>query len=743
MTLERGTLLNKRYRIVEILGQGGMGAVYRAVDENLAVDVAVKENLFTTEEYARQFRREALILANLRHPNLPRVTDHFIIDNQGQYLVMDYIEGEDLRQRMDRLGVVPEEEVIVIGAAMCDALSYLDSRNPPIIHRDIKPGNIKITPQGQIFLVDFGLAKIVQGTQATTTGARAMTPGYSPPEQYGTARTDHRSDLFSLGATLYAALTGVIPEDALARAMEQVELTNIRKRNPKISRRLAAVLEKALEVRPDDRYQDAEEFKQALLSARNNTKRYVGEYLVEPPPEDYLSVNRVSDAGSPSGTGNGRSPVLEGRSPLPLPISTPIDEPLPTSWSRPRPRTRRRRTNFFPLVLIALLLAVIGAGAVYIYNPSLPNQAIFWLGVFPTPTQTLDINELSTQAVLNMALQSRTTTPQPSPQPTEPPTASPTLNPTATGTPTTIPASSVVPMIVMPTPTLTSTPMGGGAGQIAFASDRSGMNQIYLMNTDGSNVVRITNMPEGACQPDWSPDGMRLVFISPCSRNLDRYSGSGLFIINVDGTGLVPLPTVPGGDFDPSWSPDGKMIAFTSLRNSGRERIYVINLEDNTVKRLSEQYSRDKQPEWSPDGTKIAFVSQRDGPSQIWTMYPDGTEQKPFSQSGSKIDTHPVWYPDGTGILFTQAEVAGGVTSLVAASYSDQEYTEYRFDFGPIPIREARYSPDGLWIVFESWPQGSNHEIYIATASGANRTPITNYARWDFDPIWRPLVKTP
>src|SRR5512142_1467313 len=126
MTLERGTLLHKRYRIVEILGQGGMGSVYRAIDENLGVEVAVKDNLFTTEEYARQFRREAVILASLRHPNLPRVTDHFVIEGQGQYLVMDYIEGEDLRQRMDRVGVISEEEAILIGAAMCDALSYLD-----------------------------------------------------------------------------------------------------------------------------------------------------------------------------------------------------------------------------------------------------------------------------------------------------------------------------------------------------------------------------------------------------------------------------------------------------------------------------------------------------------------------------------------------------------------------------------------------------------------------------------------
>src|SRR5919205_516648 len=211
MTLERGALLHKRYRIVEILGQGGMGSVYRAVDENLGVDVAVKENLFTTDEYARQFRLEAVILANLRHPNLPRVTDHF-----------------------------------VIGAALCDALAYLHTRKPPILHRDIKPGNVKITPDGHIFLVDFGLAKVLHGSQATTTGARAMTPGYSPPEQYGTARTDPRTDIYSLGATLYAALSGIIPEDGLARAMDNTQLTPLRKRNSKVSKRLASAIEKAM-----------------------------------------------------------------------------------------------------------------------------------------------------------------------------------------------------------------------------------------------------------------------------------------------------------------------------------------------------------------------------------------------------------------------------------------------------------------------------------------------------------------
>jgi serine/threonine protein kinase len=194
MTLIRDTLLNGRYRIVEILGQGGMASVYRAIDENLGVEVSVKENLFTTDEYAKQFRREAVILASLRHPNLPRVTDHFVIEQQGQYLVMDYIEGEDLRQRLDRVGALPENEVIIIGVAICDALSYMHARTQAVLHRDIKPANVKITSFGEIFLVDFGLAKVVEGRQITSTGARAMTPGFSPPEQYGTARTDHRSN---------------------------------------------------------------------------------------------------------------------------------------------------------------------------------------------------------------------------------------------------------------------------------------------------------------------------------------------------------------------------------------------------------------------------------------------------------------------------------------------------------------------------------------------------------------------
>jgi Tol biopolymer transport system component len=285
--------------------------------------------------------------------------------------------------------------------------------------------------------------------------------------------------------------------------------------------------------------------------------------------------------------------------------------------------------------------------------------------------------------------------------------------------------------------------MGGGAGQIAFASDRSGTTQIWVMNVDGSDLRQVTDMPEGACQPAWAPDGMRLVFISPCIRHQESYPGAGMFVVNLDGSELTPLPTVPGGDYDPSWSPDGKFIAFTSLRNSGRPRIYRLNLEDGSVERLSQQYDRDQQPSWSPDGQRIAFATINKGVQQIWTMSPDGTDRQAFSLSGPKINSNPVWSPDGAVILFNQMDSPGSIPRLAAGSIIDGEYNEFRYDLGPVPIREPRYSPDALWLVFESWPEGSNHDIFIMAVNGAGRAQVTDWVRLDFDPAWRPLSPQP
>lgn len=745
MTLERGALLYNRYRILEILGQGGMGSIYRAVDDNLGVEVAVKENLFTTEEYARQFRREAIILASLKHPNLPRVSDHFVIDGQGQYLVMDYIEGEDLRERMDTMPVIPESEAIVIGVAICDAMAYMHTQRPPVLHRDIKPGNVRISPNGHIFLVDFGLAKIVQGGQQTATGARAMTPGYSPPEQYGAARTDHRSDVFSLGATLYAAVTGTIPEDSLARTMEQVELTPVRKRNPKVSRRLASAIEKALAVHPDDRFQSAEEFKQALLSARGITLRRFAEQGTLPPGtireddpafDDTSPFNNLPEVISPA----------ENPAALNLPVSTPLPSDAPLNdldfSTAARKRSRRKRRQGCLLTFLALIaILVVGSAAAVRLDPQLPNQVIGMLPPIATLFQTPPAMGQPSPTQVDLI---------PSVTPTveiDPPTATPadlvvlpTETPTlaATSTPTTIPTETPTPE---PSLTPTITPRGGGYGQIAFASDRSGLPQIWVANADGTGLRQVTDTQQGACQPSWSPDGAQIVFISPCDSHQEIYIDASLFIINEDGSGLTPLPTVGGGDFDPAWSPDGEDIVFTSVRERGIPQIFVMHLADRSVERLSTG-DKDLHPSWFASGEQIVFITTRNGPSQIWIMNADGSSPQRFSSSGGKKDTYPVISPDEQVIVFTQSETENGVPRLYAARYPDGAATEFRVYQGPgnIPMRKADYSPDGFWLTLESWPDGVNHDIYVMTSNGAERTPVTTDPAFDFDPDWRPIL---
>lgn len=249
MPLSVGQILNNRYRIAKLIGQGGFGAVYRAWDTSLNQPCAVKENLDTSAEAQRQFYREATLLAGLRHPNLPRVTDHFLIPGQGQYLVMDFIEGQSLADlAASRARPLAEAEVMPWLSQVCDALAYLHSQNPPIIHRDIKPQNIIVTPKGQAMLVDFGISKVYDPALRTSTGGRAVTPGFSPPEQYGgsTDRTDARSDVYALGATLFAVLTGTAPPDAIDRLTQGVALPSLSALRPDLSPGLRQLVDGAL-----------------------------------------------------------------------------------------------------------------------------------------------------------------------------------------------------------------------------------------------------------------------------------------------------------------------------------------------------------------------------------------------------------------------------------------------------------------------------------------------------------------
>ncbi len=720
MALTPGTVINNRYTIISILGQGGMGYVYQAEDMVLKVFVAVKENLFLSDEYSRQFEREAQILAGLRHSILPHVSDFFTIPGQGQYLIMNYIEGEDLRERIERLGTVPMEDVIGIGIAISDALNYLHTRRESILHRDIKPGNIKITPEGQLVLVDFGLAKIMRGNQATTDGARAMTPGYSPPEQYGTARTDPRSDVYSLGATLYAALTGIIPEDGLDRATGKSKLTPIRQIKPDISQKLASVVEKSLEVDPEKRYQTAFEFQQALMAVGNVPNLLVAGLRITPPPPIDLELPE----GSPV---NGNS--TPGRPINNLPASPSSIPPVKRATTLPR------KVLPASIIIFTVLLAVV--------------MLVLWPNAFLPAHQSADqtgtiqaASSGTAHAVLIVATHTRT------PSPTYTPvvsTATMEITPAVSiSAASTARAGNTAQAAI---PTATNTPVGGGVGQYAFVSDRTGSYQVWMVAIDGSAQQQLTNMENGACQPSWSPDGMMLAFISPCkTQNFELYEGSNIYLIDLNDSSMTPniLPvSSEKGDFDPAWSPDGNRIAFTSLR-IGTAHVFIYDLTDTTIQEISDTRYADIHPIWNPLGTQLA-VSRDIIYNHIYILSDKGYTQYQLSPNGNVEDYWPAWSPDGKTIVYTRNTQLPSIPFLVSMKEADHGTgievrippinDEYRY-----PMTRAAYSQDGEWILFESWPDGRNHDIFMMNPDGSNITRLTTDPGTDFDPAWRVIT---
>jgi serine/threonine protein kinase len=288
------TILQNRYRIIRQLGQGGMGAVFEAVDQRLDTTVALKETLFAEERLRKQFEREARLLARLHHPALPRVSDHFS-EGDGQFLVMQFIAGDDLSEMMSkRHGPFPFDQVLTWTDQLLDALDYLHTQEPQIVHRDIKPQNLKLTGRGQIILLDFGLAKGQVGelSRVTTTASIfGYTPNYAPLEQIQGLGTDARSDIYALAATVYHLMTGIKPPDALTRAAAIVNgqpdpLVKASEANSAVSVQVAEVLQRAMAQNREQRYASAAEMRRALQgsdSATTATSRAEAATVLFPP----------------------------------------------------------------------------------------------------------------------------------------------------------------------------------------------------------------------------------------------------------------------------------------------------------------------------------------------------------------------------------------------------------------------------------------------------------------------------
>jgi serine/threonine protein kinase len=344
--LSPDTVLQSRYRIVRKLSAGGMGTVYLAIDGRFDSEVAIKETHFTDDALRKQFEREARLLNKLRHPAMTRVIDHFT-ENDGQFLVMDYVEGDDLSDMLDKRGsAFTVQEVLLWADQLLDALSYLHKQNPPVIHRDIKPQNLKLTETGQIILLDFGLAKGFAGqmSRVTTSGSIfGYTPNYAPLEQREGTGTDPRSDLYSLAATLYKLLTNITPSDVSTRASAVIggrsdTLKPASEVNPQVTAAVSDVLKKGMAIDAEQRYASAVEMRQALRDASQAAAQGETQWIKPQPetvrydPTSPLDIMPPLDRGK---TIEERVSTLVTPQPLTLPPH------LPDSFPQPVPKFRR------------------------------------------------------------------------------------------------------------------------------------------------------------------------------------------------------------------------------------------------------------------------------------------------------------------------------------------------------------------------------------------------------------------
>jgi len=375
-----------------------MGAVYEAVDQRLDTTVALKETLFAEERLRKQFEREARLLARLHHPALPRVSDHFS-EGDGQFLVMQFIPGDDLSEMMIRKrGPFPANQVLTWADQLLDALDYLHTQDPQIVHRDIKPQNLKLTSRGQIILLDFGLAKGQAGEISRVTTSASIfgyTPNYAPLEQIQALGTDSRSDLYSLGATVYHLITGLKPPDALTRAASIVNgqpdpLIKASEVNPEVAPQLDHVLAKAMAQNREQRYATAADMRKALHGteqASTVVERGEAQTVLFPPPPTTVAVPTQTVATPQTVPATGETTVVRAK--------------------------QRGPGKLVPIAISAAVLVVVACGAFGLYALKKHNEP----------------------PVSQLAVESPTPIGGPASTPTPEATASPAANTAATATP--------------------------------------------------------------------------------------------------------------------------------------------------------------------------------------------------------------------------------------------------------------------------------------------------------------------
>ncbi len=642
-----------QYRVLHHIDRGGMADVYLAEDVDLERKVALKvmlETLSATDpQFAERFRREAITVAKLDHPNIVQVYTVGQTIHGQPYIAMQYIEGGSLQDKLtelaDRQKLLTTEQALNIVRQIAQALSA--AHQIGIVHRDLKPANVLVRPDGAPVLVDLGIAAIRGGEKLTHTGGVIGTPAYMSPEQVRGKPVDGRSDLYALGIMLYEILAGMRPfeaEDSVTLMHQQVyenplPLNHFR---PDLSPQTLEVVAKVMSKDPSHRYQKADEMVQAIDQA------ILAEGLSGPNPQATIVLTQMNDSSLLR-----RSKIIQA----------------------PTAVFKERRAYNWPIVLLLVLILV--AILFFIYRSFVNDTPV--IAYTETATATAPAPEtVAVAAVVVVASPTATATFPP---------------PTATSTPPPIFTATAVPILPPPEEDEIGGLSGLGINQIAYASDKTGGWNIYALDiVSNQETPLLSDTGQDNSAPVWSPDGSQVAFHSERDGNWDIY------LLDIESGDVRRLTTHEKADLFPTWSPDGTQLAFHSTRGHSYD-LFRIDVDTLAVDQLTDDTSLDAAPDWSPDGFQLLFETTRNGNSDIYLLNLSDLSTQPVITNPNE-DVNPVWSPNGQQIAFSSGEKNGNYDLFVAnadGTNQRQLTTSAVNDLYPT------WSPDGTQIIYESW----------------------------------------
>ncbi|HEX7101351.1 MAG TPA: protein kinase [Nitrolancea sp.] len=721
------------FRVTRLIARGGMGVVFEGVQESLDRSVAIKflyPHLSDDDRFRERFEREARAAARLSHPNIVRILDYGV-DGGLYYMIQDLIVGDSLRDRLTELhktgATLRTDMVVTIVEQVGHALAYAHEHG--YVHRDVKPGNVLLTKDGQAYLTDFGVVKLAGSNGLTAAGTIIGTPEYMAPEQSaGVTDIGPAADQYSLAVVTYEMMVGRVPFQApTPAAVMRMHLTDPPPPPssvvPWFPPEIETVLMRALAKEPFDRFETINDFVSELRSGIERARHAAGGTISRPA----VAAATVFD-NTPSGATPG--PVSGGgisNTPPGMVANTPsgmlaaaggdgsgVIGPGGTVASGSGGR------NMVPIlaVLALVLLAVIVA-----------------LGGFILLKNNGSSNDSKTPTVASVAGAGTST-----------------AGSSSAASPTTAASASASAVVAVPTPTPEASPSvvaiasekapPGEILAILFSSHRGGVHdsEIYIMNPDGTDERKFTSARGHSWGPRIAPDGSEFFFssVAPGQHTIHDASGGSttgsgnhdVYVSNIQGTSIdtmqpVNLTNITAGftSWDNGWaySPDSKQIAFTSDRD-GNWEIYTMDTSGGNIVRLTENPAQDGWPWWTADGKHILFTSDRDGSWQIYSMNPDGSNVQELTHIADRTNLYPAVSPDGKKVVFSSQVTATNEGDIYIMNIDGSDLTRLTNTAALNNI--PSFCPDSEHIVFES-DRAGNTDIYMMNSDGSDVTQLT------------------